>query len=144
MSQSQDDHAARQAKAATLEAELQQFTGDLDRYRHLLNRKLIYTPGVQYLAQQAGAYWLIHAIASHIRSDAFDDATRQDPRIDDLHFWKLDVGPDRGAVLTARADSGEPPFITQAIEFTDFPLETIDLWCGFDGRHYTLYLPSEH
>jgi hypothetical protein len=144
MSQSQDDKLARQAKAATLKAELQQFTGDLDRFGHPLLGQLIYTPGVQHLAEQAGAYWLIHAIASHIRSDAYDDATRQDPRIDDLHFWRLDVGPDRAAVLTARADSGEPPFIIQAIEFTDFPLEAIDLWCGFDGQRYTLYLPSEH
>ncbi len=45
MSQS---HASQ--KAAILLAELRQFTGDLERYRHPLNRWLLYTSGVQFLA----------------------------------------------------------------------------------------------
>ena len=42
------------------------------------------------------------------------------------------------------AGSGGPPFITQKIEYTDFPLDEIDIWAGFDGTRWTLYLPSEH
>jgi len=38
------------------ENDLRQFTGDLVRYRHSLNRKVIYTPGVQHVAKTAGAY----------------------------------------------------------------------------------------
>jgi len=34
--------------------------------------------------------------------------------------------------------------ITATVPFTDFPLEAIDLWVGYDGQYYTLYLPSEH
>ena len=45
---------------------------------------------------------------------------------------------------TAFADSGEEPFIHQAIEFTDFPLTEIDLYCAFDGEDWTLMLPSEY
>ena len=30
--------------------ELRQFTGDLERYRHPLNRRVIFTPGVHHLA----------------------------------------------------------------------------------------------
>ena len=134
----------KQQIANKLKANLPQFTGDLDRYRHAFNRSLIYTPGVQYLAEQAGAYWLIDAIASHVGSKAFLQAVTNDPRIQDLHFWKLKVGEDGSAHLTACVDSGEQPFITQQIPFSDFPLEEIDLWVGYDGQHYTLYLPSEH
>ena len=54
------------------------------------------------------------------------------------------VGDDRTAFLSAVADSGEAPFIQQAIEFTDFPLTEIDLYCAFDGEHWTLMLPSEY
>ncbi|MEZ6069473.1 MAG: hypothetical protein R3C10_04185 [Pirellulales bacterium] len=46
--------------------------------------------------------------------------------------------------MSVRADSGERSFIVQHIPFTDFPLGEIDLWVAFDGRYYTLYLPSEH
>jgi len=48
------------------------------------------------------------------------------------------------AVLTAEADTGVKPFVTQEIPYTDFPLSEIAIWVGFDGSHWTLYLPSEH
>jgi hypothetical protein len=131
-------------KAAILKAELRQFTGDLERYRHWLNRRLLYTPGVQFLAESAGAYWLIDAVASWIGTPEYLAAVEADDRINDLHFWKLEVREDCSAKLSARVDSDVAPFVVQEIEFTDFCLESIDLWCGFDGKHYTLYLPSEH
>ena len=131
-------------QALQLQQNLQQFTGDLERYRHGLNRQVIYTPGIQFLAEQAGAYWLVDAIASHIGSAPFRRAVANDPRIGDLHFWNLTVSPNHTAILLATADSGETQFITQVIEFTDFPLAEIDVWAGFDGTHWTLYLPSEH
>ena len=71
-------------------------------------------------------------------------AARQDARLLDIQFWKLAVDGDKSATLTAVADSGEPPLIRQAIEFTDFPLAEIDLYCVFDGTHSTLTLPSEY
>src|SRR5690606_36125280 len=46
-----------------LQARLQRFTGSETFYTHFTGR-LIYTEGVQYLAEHAGAYWLIDAIAS--------------------------------------------------------------------------------
>lgn len=123
--------------------DLAQFTGDLERYRHPLNRHVIYTPGVQYLAEQAGAYWLIDAIASYFGSPLMRRAMEKDSRIRFMQFWKLTVS-DASALLTAEADAGVQPFITQEIEFTDFPLPEIQIWTAFDGSHWTLYLPSEH
>ena len=54
------------------------------------------------------------------------------------------LGTDRTAKLTCRADAGVAPAITQEIPFTDFPLDQIEIWAGFDGWHWMLYLPSEY
>lgn len=85
--------------AAALLAELQSFTGDLERWRHPLYRKLIYTPGVRHLAERAGAYWLVDATASWLLSPQLRAAVQRDPRIIDIHFWKLEVSEDRSAIL---------------------------------------------
>jgi hypothetical protein len=124
--------------------QLRQFTGDVIRFRHSLNRCVIYTPGVRFVAQEGGAYWLIDEIAILLGSDQLKNAVSQDPRIGSLHFWKLNVNEDHSAILTATADSDVAPFIVREIPLTDFPLDHIDIWAGFDGIHWTLYLPSEH
>lgn len=134
----------QQRISAELRQHLPHFTGDVQRYRHSLIRNVIYTEGVQYLAETAGAFWLIDAIASHLNSPEFRQAAEQDPRIVDLHFWRLAVADDSSARLSARADTDVPTFIQQAIRLTDFPLPQLDVWVGFDGQYFTLYLPSEH
>lgn len=65
------------SKPCNLMRELSQFTGDLERYQSI-NPKLIYTPGVNYLAQEAEAYWLIDAIASYVPSKKLQKAIRHD------------------------------------------------------------------
>lgn len=123
--------------------DLRQFTGDLERFRHPFARKVIYTPGVQFVAERGGAYWLIDEIASAIAAASFTRACTEDPRIGEMHFWTLTVS-DKSGELTARADSDVEPFYTKRIEYTDFSLEKIDIWAAYDGVHWTLYLPSEH
>ena len=136
-----DEAAMHQTKKEELTHEdLAQFKGDLDRFRSI-NRYVIYTPGVKYLADKAGAYWLIDAIASYFMSGKI---AYPDPRLETLQFWRLEVNEDRTATLTARADSGVEPYVMQHIEYTDFPLSHVDVWAGFDGMYWTLYLPSEH
>ena len=130
--------------ASKLKQELQHFAGDLVRYQHPLNQKVIYTPGVRHLVKEANAYWLLDAIASWLGSRDFVEAAMRDSRIADMHFWTLHVNADRSAVLFAKADSPCDPFIEQQVEWTDFPLPMIDIWAAFDGDHWTLYLPSEH
>lgn len=126
------------------EADLAGFTGDLARYRHPLNRQVIYTPGVQFLAERAKCYWLIDAIASYFGSGEMNRAMQSDNRVRWLQFWRLKVREDGGALLSACADSGVKPFITQEFAYTDFPLDCVEIWAGFDGKFWTLYLPSEH
>lgn len=125
-------------------AELAQFTGELDRYCHPLNRRVLYTPGVRHLAERGGAYWLIDAIASYIGSPELERVAKKDRRLTSFQLWRLVVVENRSALLACRADSGVKPAISQEIHFTDFPLESIDIWAGFDGEQWTLYLPSEH
>lgn len=124
--------------------QLNEFRGDLIRFRHGINSRVIYTPGVRFLAEEGGAYWLLDVIASYLTPDFLQPAAEDDPRILDLHFWRLDVAPDCSAVVRATADIGCPAFVTQRIPYTDFPLEGVSIWAGFDGRLWTLYLPSEH
>ena len=46
--------------------ELAKFTGTEEWFRHSLNRKMTYTEGVQFFAENAGegAYWLLDIIAT--------------------------------------------------------------------------------
>ncbi len=125
-------------------SDLAHFTGDLDRYAHCLNRQVIYTPGIKYLADKAGAHWLVDAIASYYGTKLMQTAIAKDKRLSSLHFWTLDVAEDNSATLVLQADSGEEPAISQDIPFTDFPVEQIRIWAGFDGKYWTIYLPSEH
>lgn len=125
-------------------ADLMQFTGGLERFRHGLNRHVLYTAGVKFLAERGEAYWIVDAIASYFGSPEMRAGLQRDETLRTLQFWRLDVRSDRSAVLTARADSDVEPLITQEIPFTDFPLEYIDIWAAFDGEYWTLYLPSEH
>jgi hypothetical protein len=99
---------------------------------------VIMSEGVLFLAEKAGAFWLPDAIASHIVTNA---SLREECQ--GLIFWHLQV-ENGSAVLTARKDSGLPALVTQEIEYTDFPLDEIEIWAGDNGEGYTLYLPSEH
>src|SRR5690348_3315064 len=122
-----------------LENNLAQFTGTTCWYKHLL-AKFLYTEGVQYLAEHAGAYWLIDAIASYQPQIA----AGKDAMLKEIQFWHLKVNPNKTAVLTCRADSDLPPAISQQIEFTDFPLAEVAVWVQNDGERLTAMLPSEY
>lgn len=110
--------------------QLAMHTGSECCFRHWTGR-LVYTEGVQFLARQAGAYWLIDLVASWM----------PDPRLvgEEFVVWKLTVQPDHTAI--AIADDGNGNELTrQEIEFTDFPLEEISLYL----TNSTLLLPSEY
>ncbi len=40
-------------------ADLAQFTGSENWYRHAINHAVLFTDGAKYVADQAGAYWLL-------------------------------------------------------------------------------------
>lgn len=111
--------------------ELSRFTGSEQWYRHGLCRRVIYTDGVRFVAERAGAYWLIDEIAF---AQAEPTVAREE-----FQVWKLLVNGDSSATLACEDGNGTAVF-SKRIEFTDFPAPGIDIWCA----NNTIYLPSEH
>jgi hypothetical protein len=115
--------------------DLSQFIGSEQFFRHGLSRKHLYTEGAQFVAERAGAYWLLDKIALH-----------GSPAIarEDFQVWKLSVHPDQTATLTT--DNGDNDILkTEELPFTDFPLSEITLWAvrnEVDG--FTIMLPGEY
>ncbi len=124
--------------------ELNQFTGDLERWCHPIGRRVIYTAGVRHVAEKGNAYWLIDAIAGHLTSHEYLHATTIDPRLCDFMVWTLETSWSKTGQLSSRSNLDVEPWITEPIPFTDFPLDRIDICAMSDRQHWTLYLPSEH
>lgn len=116
----------------TLRNELRQFTGSENWYRHGLVRKILFTDGAKYLADSAGAYWLLDEIAL---AQQFDKAVAAE----EFQLWKLNVKADHTAVLACE-DGNSNIVLRKELEFTDFPLEEISLYCTDN----TILLPSEY
>jgi hypothetical protein len=115
-------------KDKDLSEQLSHFTGSETWYRHITGA--LYTEGVQYLAENAGAYWLIDEIMFRQRFRRV--------RSEEFQVWILKV-TGRTALLTCEDGNGNEVH-TKRIEFTDFPLAEIKLYfCN-----NTLHLPSEY
>lgn len=129
-------------------SDLSQFIGTETWYRHFTG--LLYTDGIQYVAEQAEAYWLIDAVAS------YQFKLKRDEYLAKFQVWMLSVVgegereypfllPKDGykAELTCWADTpkeGLKPPVIQQIEYTDFPLSEIKLYVSGG----VLMLPSEY
>jgi hypothetical protein len=112
------------------EEDLMNFTGTTQWYRHPLVRSVLYTDGVQHVAETGGAYWLLDEIAlaqsiSKIKAEEFQ-------------VWKLTV-QDRQGMLTCDDGNGRVVY-AKRIDYTDFPLAEIKLY--FTDN--VIMLPSEY
>jgi hypothetical protein len=111
--------------------DLHLFTGSEHWYRHALNRAVVFTGGAKYVADQAGAYWLLDEIAlaqcgvAAVRAEAFQ-------------VWTLDVEGSRATLSCGDGNGGT--VYTKDIAFTDFPAPGITLW--FTDN--TILLPGEY
>ena len=115
---------------AELESGLAMHTGSTRSFRHW-TRRLVYTEGVQYLAEKANAYWLIDLVASWCSHPSL--------RNEEFVVWKLIVKADHTA--TAIADDGNGRELArQDISLTDFPLDEVSFYLTDN----TLLLPSEY
>ena len=111
---------------------LKQFTGSEHWYKHGLVRNIRFTDGAKFVADTAGAYWLLDEIA-------FAQSGQPKVAAEEFQVWKLTVNADHTAALTCE-DGDYNVVFTKALEFTDFPIEGITLWFASN----TIYLPSEH
>ena len=118
-------------KKTLTKADLTHFTGSEQWYRHGLVRKVLYTDGAQYVAETAGAYWLLDELAfgqsePHIAAEEFQ-------------VWRLKVNPDQTALLSCE-DGNDRVVFNKQIEYTDFPLDEIT----FYFTNNTILLPGEY
>lgn len=121
-----------------LKLNLRQFTGT-DGYTRwsILFRNFVLTDGAKYLADAAGAYWLMDAIASHFssyRNEGFVVAKFMSI----VGGWELNL-----------TDGNENRLATQKIEYSDFPLDEITLYVipqemEHGSKLWVILLPSEY
>ena len=99
-----------------IEAALRRFTRTENYHRH---SAFSYTDGVKFLAEEAGAYWLLDHIASRQKR------ARKDKSLRAYQVWHLTVGGSRGVLACQRRDGME--IFREEIAFTAFPLQEVSL-----------------
>lgn len=121
--------AERQQLAKAL-PQLPMFTGTERWFRHSLNSRIVYTEGAQYVAEQAGAYWLLDEIA----------LTQTEPAVaaEEFQFWALVVTGSTAELVCE--DGDERSVYRKRIRFTDFPEPGI----RFYVTGGVILLPSEY
>ena len=111
---------------------LAQFTGSVNFYRHGLVREVLYTEGVEYVAETVGAYWLLDEIALAQRYII-------PVKAEDFQVWELKVEANHSGMLTCGDGDGRELY-TKRIECTDFPEPGI----RFFYANWVIHLPSEY
>ena len=110
---------------ALKEADLWQFTGTEHWYRHALVRSVAYTDGAQYVAEHGDAYWLLDIIAI---AQEHDKAVKAEP----FQVWTLRVQDNRKGTVICDDGNGKALY-RQDLDYTDFPLPEMKLYCCADG-----------
>ena len=99
---------------------------------------ILLTSGVRWLCENANCFWLVDAIGSY----QGDKRVKNDESLQGFQFWTLKVNTEKQtAVLTLERDTDDV-VLTQNIEYTDFPLDTIKLY--YSPQDKVLLLPSEY
>lgn len=113
-------------------AALTQFTGSESWYRHPLVRSVLFTDGAKYVADSAGAYWLLDEIAF---------AQKGEPAVaaEKFQLWKLTVAPGQTGTLACEDGNGHAVF-TKELDYTDFPAEGVEMYFV----NNVIHLPSEY
>lgn len=113
-----------ESAASKLESDLRQFSGSEEYHKwSYLFKDQVLTDGAKYLAEKAGAYWLMDAIASHQKLPKL--------RNESFQVWRLTVTRNKqgSKEATLVADDGNDNVLArQRIPFTDFPLDKIKLY----------------
>jgi len=106
-------------------------------------RNTLLTEGAKFIADKAGAYWLMDVIASAQLSPK----VRREP----FQVWTIKLnekGP--GCTVTAtdgdKSDNGDGAIVIykQRIGYTDFPIKEFTLWLEEANGRKVILLPREH
>src|SRR5215472_12370304 len=104
------------AKHQSLDPDIMRnFTGTEHWYRFGLVPNIVCTDGAKYVADQAGAYWLLDEIA-------FAQKGEKAVAAEAFQVWRLTVKPGRTGLLSCE-DGNDNTVFEKAIPFTDFPPE---------------------
>ena len=118
--------------------DLNQFTGSEDFFKHSINRKLIYSEGVEYLAEQARCYWLIDLIACVLLPHLlikYNDS-----------FYSIELLVTGNSAVITVDDGNDNIHINHKVRWTDFPItgEPVKFFLCESDEYYCLMLPSEY
>ena len=115
-----------------MELDLSGFTGSESYYRFSgIFKNFLLTDGAQYLAENAGCFWLMDAIASHMRG--YHDVFAVAKLVRSSNGWLLTLDDGNNRVWAG-----------QHIEFSDFPLSEIKLYVCKSDEYWVIMLPSEY
>ena len=115
-----------------LVSDLAQFTGTNGYYRMYANFYL--TDGTKYLAEKAECFWLFDLYWSHIMSII--------PSENDFTVLKMTV--QKSSAYVAIEDGNDNVLASQFVDYTDFPLPSITLYCCWFGDGWVAMLTSEY
>jgi hypothetical protein len=111
--------------------DLAQFTGTTCYYR--IGKQHLLTDGTQYLAEQAGCYWIMDAVSSHVTEIGTAD-----------WFVVVRIEVEDHQAVMRYLDGNGRELARQAIPNTDFPLRNLTLYAVWNTEHWVIMLPSEH
>ena len=119
-----------------------------ESYHNIGYKDLVLSDGAKYISDSCECYWLLDIINSYqfkIFMGQYGDDVRY------MQFWKLKKIKNNKWIVTCDDGNGNIK-ITQKIDFSDFPLDEINLWVSMGNVKikdrlktvYVVYLPSEH
>ena len=111
--------------------DLAQFTGTTRYYR--ISTQHLLTDGTQYLAEQAGCYWIMDAVSSHVTEIGTVD-----------WFVVVRIEVENHQAVMRYEDGNGRELARQAIPYTDFALANLTLYAVWDTQHWVIMLPSEY
>jgi hypothetical protein len=85
------------------------------------------------LAEQAGCYWIMAAVSSHVTEIGTQDW---------FILVRVEV-KDHQAVMRYEDGNGRE-LARQAIPYTDLPFEDLTLYAVWDTEHWAIMLPGEY
>ena len=115
--------------------QLSQFSGTENYYR--ITPDTIITDGAKFVADKAGAYWLMTAIASYL-----PDFTNKETFI--VANLKVTRTATACTALLKLDDGNDNVLAEQFIEYTDFELDMIKLYACYNGDMWVMMLPREY
>ena len=118
--------------ANELESNLRQFTGGTQYAK--LYAHLFLTDGAVFLAENAGAWWLLDVYASYLlHINGHQEA-----------FTCLKMTVADNSAMVVIEDGNDKIIAKQHIEYTDFPLASITLYGCWSDDNWVVMLPSEY